>query len=151
MSRRADGAMQLLGYEQRRSSKDSDRNSGAQQDVCRLLRILERAGYSANANDVEAAYRDYSASLCAEWLHLDDDDERLLCVLLARLVPVTTAITAAETVGIVQADSSGRLFIPLPQPVVDALQLRAGAQLVFEHAGQSLRVTPLRHAPGEIA
>lgn len=149
MSRRADGAMQLLGYEQRRSSKDSDPNSGAQQDVCRLLQILERAGYSANANDVEAAYRDYSASLCAEWLRLDDDDDRLLCVLLARLSPVAPALWAAEAVGIVQADSAGRLFVPLPQAVVDVLQLRAGAQLVFEHAGQSLRVTPRRPTPGD--
>jgi hypothetical protein len=83
--------MQRLGYMHRRVRSDWDPIREFPQDVERLLRVLEQAGFAASAEDAAAAYQDYSASLCAGWLQWDDSDDRLINVLLARLSPLAAA------------------------------------------------------------
>lgn len=79
--------MQRLKYIPPRDTSDWDPVREYPEDVARLLHILERAGFAVSSEDVAAAYRDYSSSLCAGWIHLDDSDDRLLEFLLAYLSP----------------------------------------------------------------
>ncbi|WP_374604797.1 hypothetical protein [Niveibacterium sp.] len=76
----------LLCYVQSADEPEWDAVGECSEDLQHLQRLLQTAGYRANARDAAAAYQAYSSSLCAGWLGLAEvSDECLPGILLEHL------------------------------------------------------------------
>ncbi len=54
-------------------------------DVRRMAKIMAERGYSVSASNLKKAWEDYSESMAAGWMMLDEDDDLVFSTLRNRL------------------------------------------------------------------
>lgn len=65
--------------------KRPDERDPYQYDVERIVRIFKDRGYDLSYDDARAAWEDFSDSMAAGWMMLDDDDSAVFATLRYRL------------------------------------------------------------------
>lgn len=110
-------------------------------DVTRMQRCLQEAKRDAERDEVFQAWSDYSATLCAGWMALPENDELLLKILLEHLPPekLKWQITILDA-----GDDSGDGMLQLPDELLDKLGWKMDDQLSI-FAGEESSLILKRH------
>jgi hypothetical protein len=107
-------------------------------DVERMKTCLHAAGRTWTDDDVVLAWSDYSDNWCAGWLKLPDSDDDLLTILLKHW-PLRHGVTDCYVAKLIPAkDSSGDVWLLVPDDAMHAAGWRIGDELEVERQGDTL-------------